>query len=716
MYLRCRGYRTPLAVQSLLGEWLCSEWAGLKISARHNERPFKNYCPWHRFNGQAYPFTTGASETLETVPTELSVTPQQALESSLRPPSAFDTIDSIGALDQARYASQRARYVFNSKPKPYKAISFGKNKADKVLVSQLLKDKGQTSHDWRIPLSQLDKHFKPLDVEKANRNRDNLRSIGLAGPVRDDGSCPPSISTSPRKVSTYVSRGLLLARDIPEPASWSARSLFNYIVDVAKSQNSQTRIPRPWKPRHPQWSNRKDIHDIFFYLLRQSDTKKYLTTDACNIVLRFFSKHSMFSSIRKFYVGMKSMKMNIPAETFNVILRGAASQRDLHTFNFLLYNMIQQGFQPDEVTWVSLVMAINSMAVKAVIVNKIEEMGALNQPRILADIATQMIPNEFILHLKNGRSLEAFLNHMDSRYGSRWLSTAGGNTLLNESSKRRTVIETLDLLGSMKLRGFMPDDISINILVHKCLLYRQYNHAIEVLHTFQSSFGLSPGSEVYQTLFLHAWRHRMLNFSRVIWRLASMYGCVSFLMRDLVFQSMKASHSGKCSSLLPSIDNKGRLRQDEARKFLQLAGNFVVGVRDPQRLKLATCDQNSLAQEPGFSPRRIQRSLIRARIDDDLCSAYCFQSKAGMVELLRRAIALDRQWKHQGIWRIGQPRHAVQNGIQLELEQIRILPTDGEGSHSKLLDQFTFPTSSTELQEAARIHKYSKESRCLAAY
>ncbi|KAK4692029.1 hypothetical protein P7C71_g5096, partial [Lecanoromycetidae sp. Uapishka_2] len=362
--------------------------------------------------------------------------------------------------EREKYADRIAALLYTSPDTPPKkqdpkTVLYGKNKADKILISQLLKDRGQTSYDWRIPLLQLERYYKPSDSKATFEAEGQFRKIESCDPLR--------------RVYLEPLRAPILARDVPEPTSWSEKSVFNYLADVTETQTFQDRIPKVLKPQHRDWSNVKDIADIIFHLFRRSETRRCLTVDACNIALRFFYDHGMFTRARAMYVRMEAMRMDISTETFNIILRSAARHRDLHNFTFLLHHTIQRGLKPDETTWVSLLMAVPSTAVRAIILHKMREKNMLEKPGIATDVAALMVQHDLTFHLGNGHNFDEFLDHMDLRYGVRWLSTSAGNSLLNESSKRRPALETLDLLDGLKLRGFIPDETSMDILLRKCL-------------------------------------------------------------------------------------------------------------------------------------------------------------------------------------------------------------------------------------------------------
>lgn len=676
MYLRCRASRRPLATEHLLGARRAKSPNALRPPASQSQQQSHRNppaCQWIAQSSHAAAATgltthlpndsSVASPQIKIAAVEASFDTEprvvRALEPYMPPSQAHHDPQAHSREDWGgeRKADQIATLLYTSPDTPSKKedpknMLYGKNQADKILVSQVLKDRGQTSYDWRIPLLQLEKCYKRADYKATSENQGLISKI--------------EIHTAFRKVFLEPLRTPVLARDIPEPTSWSELSLFNYLADVIGSQTAQARIPRVVKPQHRNWSNVTDIADIIHHLFRSSQTKGFLTMDAYNTALRFFYKYGIFTRARAIYIQMEATRMHISTETFNIILRGAAGHRDLHNFTFLLHKMIQRGFQPDEVTWVSLLMAINSTAVRAVIVHKMKEKGIMKKPGIAPDVAALMVQHDLTFHLGNGHSFDKFLDHMDSRYGARWLSTSAGNSLLNESSKRISPVENLNLLNDLKLRGFIPNELSMDTLLRKYLPFGKYADAIEIMHAFYEQFNLRPGRFVFKTLLVHAWKSRMLNFSRVVWRSACISGFVTFPMRKLVSQSMLAAVRSEHKST--SIAR--HLKRSEA--FNELAGKFVIGVCNPQRAELPELDRATLIVNSEPEQRKLKQAKVHVQIRNDLLTSRNFRTKLCMVELLRQASYLDRKWAVEGIWKNGGRHPDLQHGVHVEVEGVTL--------------------------------------------
>ena len=527
-----------------------------------------------------------------------------------------------------------------------RVLVFGKHQADKQLINQRLKDKGRLSYDWRIPLLLLEK------AAASSTDNQYLKS-GISAEHR--------IRRIFHKPSQYSAQ---LAREIPRPAVWSEATFYHYVAKVASSQKAQEHIPRFCKSNDSNGSsNKADITKIFDEVFYDDSVKKFMSSEACNAALRFFYMHGMISKARALFSRMESLQLDIPSATFNVMLRGAALNRDLHNFTYLLQRMLQRGFRPDDDTWASLLIAVNSKEVRAIVAHKMHERNVTLSPRSRKAVAGFMIPIEVDLHVGRGHDPNTFFDHMDIRYGTQWLTTRAGNSLLYEMGKRERT-NGLDLLEQMKKRSFVPDEVTMNMLLRQCLQRSLYYDAIEVLKFFDCHFKMSPGDAVYETLLNMAWMRRWLNWARVVWRSACVEGHVSFQMRNSVFKSLLDHDSRELSS---SDNANSRDNQSRGQIFRKLAGYFVIGVRRPQAAEFAELGRALWGSD--FDSKRSSVTRARLQVQSDLRVAKSCRLKVPLHELLRQAFELDLKWKAEGLWGDKDRQRRLQDGIEVEVDQ-----------------------------------------------
>ena len=330
-----------------------------------------------------------------------------------------------------------------------------KHKEDKAIVNRLLKAKGRGPANWKGALFLLEKYYKAQPVGDLAQPRALVRKV--------------SIKSKPPK---YVP--LKAARDIPQPSEWSVESFARHVEDLTESQaniekemkGKKSSVSRSLSIQANRQSNLADVMTALEHMLYSIELQRYMTVQACNTALRFFCKHNMASKARDLYQRLKDLHIPIPTETFNITLRRSASDKDLYSFIFLLYTMIQRGIRPNQETWALFVMALESGTRRAVVVYKMREKGIMDSISIRRDIAALMIPHELIHYRGIENYTSTFLDHMDSAYGAGWMSTSAGNELLHQAERHN--LDSFELIPGMKERGFMRDEVSLNIILQQC--------------------------------------------------------------------------------------------------------------------------------------------------------------------------------------------------------------------------------------------------------
>ena len=535
------------------------------------------------------------------------------------------------------------------KGEPFEQNRYG-HKDDKKFINKLLKDKGPASHDWRAVLSELQEYHRarttnePRDSDKPDDAPSLLHTADFNTPDFAGNKRTQNLvrRVKPRLGNCSYFR---LARDIPSPTLWSEENLAVYVEAVAESQRTQANVPWVEKPQLRRWSNIDDVFAALDDVFYRRSIQKFLSARACNTALRFFYDHGKMSKARSLFIQMEDLKIPIPAETYNILLRGSASQRDLYSFRFLLHRATLRGFKPNEATWGLFLEAIDSRTVRAVIVRKMAEMNMLDKLEIRRVVTAHMLYYEVDNHLGNGHDHDSFLDHMSNKYGVGWLSTSAGNRLLNEVAKRKSVTDSLSLLYGMKQAGFMPNENSMNTLLHHCLPLRRHELAIDILEAFRSHYGLHPGTSVYDTLFRQAWRSRLLNFSIVVWRHACICGAVSSSMRYHVFRSVLSSAPalGKWFRSSDMVEPKKLSRRGTFKKF---AGRFLVGVDGPRGVHLY---QAMDALNLNFRRRKYQ--WARRLLQSSLKNHRGCLLEGDLPQFLRQALTMDRTWAVQGLYK-----------------------------------------------------------------
>jgi len=553
------------------------------------------------------------------------------------------TGDEIEKTLQYEQAITQTRELVSTYPQPpperriARFAAWKKHREHMLLVNRALKDKSQLSYDWRIPLWFLERSFLPsVKQNSAGGTSSNSQLNTSSDPTPGDQG-----SFRIARIPSRHQNNITIARRIPRPFAWSESTLADYVEDLAESQKSNCKIPRT-SQAYSKWTpNITDVLTAFDEIFYSPTMEAYLSSRAYNVALRFYYDYGLVSKARSLFIKMLESKIGSQTDTINNVLKGAASSHDLHNFTFILLRGLQRGFKPDGETWNMLLMAITSSKVRAFITQRMWERGVLKVLPTRRGTMRLIIHNELAFHINMRGDRGAFLDHLDERYGKTWLTTSTGNKLLDEYSKRFTLPEALSLLHGMKLRGFVPDEVSLNTLLQHCLVLRQQQNAIETLRSFDHHFGLRPGRVTYETLFLLAWKCRLLNSAKVIWRTACLCGHVTFKMRKLVFQSLVAGFHAH-------VSNNGMAR------FSKLAGRFIVGAGEPSSL--------------GPEQHKSKANLAYMYLRNDFRVTRFIGTPANLETIMLKALDLDRTWAVAKFSRTATMQQMLQEGVQMEFD------------------------------------------------
>ena len=212
--------------------------------------------------------------------------------------------------------------------------------------------------------------------------------------------------------------------------------------------------------------------------------------------------------------------------------------------------------------------------------------------------------------------------------------------------------------------------MTMNTIQHHCIPNRGLDTALDTVQRFRKRHSILPGTIACEALFAIAWRKRFYNSSKVIWKYACLEGLVTYKMKRYVSKSLL--RNPQCE---PS--NHALIRGNMWRTA---AGKLVVGVNvdtksKPQSSQPITQHPSSLldAAPTGeldapllFDYEEQRRRILRGNFAEDLALAHCFHINSSLDDLLRKAMAMDRQWALEDI--------PPQNGFQWILQHSISIP------------------------------------------
>ena len=350
---------------------------------------------------------------------------------------------------------------------------------------------------------------------------------------------------------------------LPRPSTWTHVSFLEYIRALTASS----------VPNHLDrfgFRTTKDhntaVTEIIQNLFKDPDCKNAISRTACNEAMRFFVKINRLEDVRVLFVHMEMLKLPMVPETFNIMLRGAAKNEDLHNFHFILHLMLKRGLVPNGSTWTAFMMAHPDVRVKLHILAAMKEKGLTAHPSIMKEVSQQLVQPEIDSSLEQNLSQAQFVAHMDRRYSPDWLSLDSANRVLHALGARGLISRCWEFLNFMSSRFVEYDNYSLHTILHHCKQATNLTGAVELIRSLptRGRFHFVPDQETYRIFFELAWRSRSYNLARVIWRYACLSAATTHMMRSRVFASMLyASHKD--------------LRATPRERWKQFAGPVIFG-------------------------------------------------------------------------------------------------------------------------------------------
>ena len=490
-----------------------------------------------------------------------------------------------------------------------------RHKSEKAHVNDLLKDRGITSYDWGIPLEILRKHTKAHDVELVQQ-----LTIRKVRPAQKSEQCHLHVD------------------QIDVPLNWTEDKLCNYIEQLAMSSvtpSAQRRLYAKGESRVVAVSR------IIARTLKSARARESLCPRVFNMALSFLYGTNQIPEAMSLFVFMEWLRMDIPSETIGIMLHWTAKYKDLHNFTHLLRMFIRRGIMPIASWWTALVLVVQSKEARSAIVDHMRERGLLKSTSTAKQVARLVVGDEISQFFGIDFDLEYFLAHMDLQFGTEWMSASSGNAILREVCRWKPPSEAIDMLDTLKGRGMRVNVVTLNTLLQACSRERDHLLTINVLQLKENNH-VEPDKKMYEILLMQAWRSRLYNFARVIWRSACTDGLVTSKLRALVKANLMYNNSH-----ISFDESQGR-----AYVWSRSAGKVIVGICPPHNYISSYSRESKLKAKTKRRSRIIARNsrLMKEKfILSDLDAVGQYRLVDSLSHLLAKALELDRNWMRKGV-------------------------------------------------------------------
>ncbi|KAI1825256.1 hypothetical protein F4861DRAFT_502187 [Xylaria intraflava] len=259
------------------------------------------------------------------------------------------------------------------------------------------------------------------------------------------------------------------------------------------------------------------VIDILTQILTAEELRSAVSVSALNMALRFILSRGPAFRPAAWTIFNQAEQLRLPldAETFHIFLVSASTAGDLESFNSTLRAMQRKGHYVRSETWGAFISMIQNPQVKYYTMKRMKSRGLFRLEYILQEVGRQNVMINLERRFHEGMRFEDVLDTQDKRYGPGWLNTITLNKMLDLLGAQGNLSACHELLGLAEKDGRVrPDIYTLNTMLSHT---RVIPMKIALLSRWPH---LSPDSVAYQQMFQTAWKARLPNMLRVIWRYA----------------------------------------------------------------------------------------------------------------------------------------------------------------------------------------------------
>lgn len=454
----------------------------------------------------------------------------------------------------------------------------------------------------------------------------------------------------------------LNVRQVTVPEVWTKESFENYVrhLTAITMSNHVRSILYEKGELHSEM-----VMKILRRLFSDPNYTDCITIAAANMALDYFVKKGQLRDVRRLYWRVATMNLRMGTETYNIMLRGAAKRKDLHTFRFMLELMLTRGYQPNGKTWIAFLRTLEDFDARKRTVIVMKRKGLFNSPGLIREACSLLIRRELQDFLESKNSRGNFWQDMEVTYSKHWFGLNTANQILDELGRRDLISRCLGVLTFMNHRGVAPNTDSLNFILKRCAMNFNWRGAIKVLEYISNTTNVGPNDVTYHSLFNLAWHYRFYNMARVVWQYACLDGATTDLMRERVKRTVRAS----------IFNDHPKAANTPATFWNTAVGSFILGCMHlfPPQKSLANnyskiepkpevhlgsgwnTESSSITSQTlfleGATPEQINLYKdIDQQVRDDLRVFRYFLPAEPLITVLKAAVSVDVQMGHE-IWK-----------------------------------------------------------------
>ncbi|KAI0408809.1 hypothetical protein F4802DRAFT_297477 [Xylaria palmicola] len=322
------------------------------------------------------------------------------------------------------------------------------------------------------------------------------------------------------------------ADEIPLPTEWTKSSFEQYVADLVFAR-VPTHLHQSIYPDglNHQWT----VINILTRLFSSETFRHVVSATALNMALRFMQSigRACRPAIRTLFNEAERLCLPINAKSFQTFLVRASRDGDLSGFTSVVRAMKFRGHYIRAENWVAFLAMIHDPSIKQLIISKMKSRGLHHLQPVLEAIGRENMMMCLEQHAASEVRIEHLIAVHDKRYGPSWLNTITLNRMLDVLGLHGKFKCCNELLDFVEVNGrARPDQYTLNIMLTHA---RDFAARFVVLSRWP---GLRLDSVTYNLLFNAAWKQRLPNVLRVIWRYAAFEGMSSSHMRHVLTKLM----------------------------------------------------------------------------------------------------------------------------------------------------------------------------------
>ncbi|KAI1308346.1 hypothetical protein F5Y03DRAFT_350754 [Xylaria venustula] len=344
-----------------------------------------------------------------------------------------------------------------------------------------------------------------------------METVTLYGPTTDFAKMAERPKHKPYKLKTR-------ADEIIRPHVWTKTSFEEYVAKLVFAR-LPTHLHRSLYP--VGLSHQATVVQLLTSLFSSEDSRTAMSVTALKMALQYIhSCGPVFRPAARTISNQAELQqLPLDAEVFHTFLKSAARSGDIQGFNSVLKAMRRKGHYMRVETWTSFLFMIQDPKIKFHIMRKMRSRGLHRLRPILEELGRHRV----ILDLERSKDTEVDIERLllaqNKQYGPSWLNTITLNNMIDVLGSRGDLRACHELLDSLDRDRVRLDHYTLNTMMTHT---RSIPQKIKLLSRWPE---LDPDDVTYHILFQAAWKQRLPNMLRVIWRYSVFANLSSSKMR-----------------------------------------------------------------------------------------------------------------------------------------------------------------------------------------